>query len=218
MPLNKALLALTVCLFGSFGIANRLGVLERQPLSMCRQIVTTPDGRVEMGLNIAPRNHREAALSIGLALFVILELTIFIGVLNNTAMDLLVKPVAAILHVIRTQAGKVMAALDKDDVSHCSPLFCNHPGLMIYQGPSCTSFRRRPGMAVMQRISTSSHVVQTHHLDGGSPGNALLSTDCLSPSRRKWAKGRLLLRSYGASCGLKHDVMLRRGGTTMSWG
>ncbi len=32
-------------------------------------------------------------------------------------MDLLVKPMAGILHVIRTQAGKVMAALDKDDVS-----------------------------------------------------------------------------------------------------
>ena len=54
---------------------------------------------------------------IGLALFVILELTVFIGVLNNTAMDLLVKPVAGILHVIRTKAGKVMAALDQDDVS-----------------------------------------------------------------------------------------------------
>ena len=84
---------------------------------MHRQVVTTAGGQASIQLNIAPRNHREAALSIGLALFVILELTIFIGVLNNTAMDLLVKPLAAILHVIRTQAGKVMAALDKDDVS-----------------------------------------------------------------------------------------------------
>ncbi len=79
--------------------------------------MTTADGQTRIQLNIAPRNHREAALSIGLALFVILELTVFIGVLNNTAMDLLVKPLAAILHVIRTQAGKVMAALDNDDVS-----------------------------------------------------------------------------------------------------
>ncbi len=84
---------------------------------MRRQVVTTSGGQTSIQLNIAPRNHREAALSIGLALFVILELTIFIGVLINTAMDLLVKPLAAILHVIRTQAGKVMAALDKDDVS-----------------------------------------------------------------------------------------------------
>ena len=105
-----------------------------------------------MGLNIAPRNHREAALSIGLALFVILELTIFIGVLNNTAMDLLVKPVAAILHVIRTQAGKVMAALDKDDVSHRSPLFCRHPCLLLHQRPSCTFLRCRPATAVMRRM------------------------------------------------------------------
>lgn len=80
------------------------------------------DGRqVRLDLNIAPRNHREAALSIGLALFVITELTVFIGVLNATAMDLLVKPMAAILHVIRTQAGKVMAALDQDDVSPALP-------------------------------------------------------------------------------------------------
>ena len=93
-------------------------------LCIHRQVVTTPDGEVEMGLNIAPQNHREAALAVGLALFVILELTVFIGVLNNTAMDLLVKPVAAILHVIRTQAGKVMAALDRDDVSHHSPMLC----------------------------------------------------------------------------------------------
>ena len=120
--------------------------------------MTTPDGQVEMGLNIAPRNHREAALSIGLALFVILELTVFIGVLNNTAMDLLVKPVAAILHVIRTQAGKVMAALDKDDVSHCSPLFCKHPGLLTYQGPSCTGVRCRPDITVMRGMGTASHV------------------------------------------------------------
>ena len=47
----------------------------------------------------------------------------FIGLLNNTAMDLLVKPMAGILHVIRTQAGKVMAALDKDDVSGLLTLF-----------------------------------------------------------------------------------------------
>ena len=51
----------------------------------------------------------------------------FIGVLNNTAMDLLVKPVAGILHVIRTQAGKVMAALDKDDVSSLGTLFGHLP-------------------------------------------------------------------------------------------
>ena len=83
--------------------------------------MTTADGQASIQLNIAPRNHREAALSIGLALFVILELTIFIGILNNTAMDLLVKPLAAILHVIRTQAGKVMAALDTDDVRLLNP-------------------------------------------------------------------------------------------------
>ena len=126
---------------------------------MCRQIVTTPDGQVEMGLNIAPRNHREAALSIGLALFVILELTVFIGVLNNTAMDLLVKPVAAILHVIRTQAGKVMAALDKDDVSHCShPRVCKRPGLMIYWDPSRASSGCRPAIAGMRGLGAAYHV------------------------------------------------------------
>lgn len=155
---NEALLPLNVTLYGGLGIAYDRGVLENQLPFMCRQIVMTPDGRVEMGLNIAPRNHREAALSIGLALFVILELTVFIGVLNNTAMDLLVKPVAAILHVIRTQAGKVMAALDKDDVSHCSPLFCKHPGLLTYQGPSCTGVRCRPYITVMRGMGTASHI------------------------------------------------------------
>lgn len=83
---------------------------------LCRQVTTTPDGLVRLEVNIAARNHREAALSIALALFVIIELTIFISVLNNTAMDLLVKPVAHILHVIKTQAQKVMAALDQDEV------------------------------------------------------------------------------------------------------
>ncbi|KAK9915025.1 hypothetical protein WJX75_003738 [Coccomyxa subellipsoidea] len=80
-----------------------------------RQLTTSTDGLVTIEVNIAPRNHREAALSIALALFVIIELMVFISVLNNTAMDLLVKPVAHILHVIRTQAQKVMAALDTDE-------------------------------------------------------------------------------------------------------
>lgn len=82
----------------------------------------SPDGSVTVEVNIAARNHREAALSIALALFVIIELTVFISVLNNTAMDLLVKPMAHILHVIRTQAQKVMAALDKDEVTPYPPL------------------------------------------------------------------------------------------------
>ena len=96
---------------------------------ICRQTVSTSNVQVKLELNIAPRNHRAAALSIGLALFVILELTVFIGVLNNTAMDLLVKPMAAILHVIRTQAGKVMAALGKDEVGLTAPstAFSSYP-------------------------------------------------------------------------------------------
>ncbi len=89
-----------------------------------RQLTRSSDGLVTIEVNIAPRNHREAALSIALALFVIIELMVFISVLNNTAMDLLVKPVAHILHVIRTQAQKVMAALDTDEVSPpCPTLF-----------------------------------------------------------------------------------------------
>jgi hypothetical protein len=79
-----------------------------------REVTTASDGQVSIEVNIAAANHREAALSIALALFVIIELTIFISVLNDTAMDLLVKPVAHILHIIRTQAQRVMAALDKD--------------------------------------------------------------------------------------------------------
>lgn len=89
--------------------------LEEESLGF-RQVTRTSDGLVTIEVNIAARNHREAALSIGLALFVIIELMVFISVLNNTAMDLLVKPVAHILHVIRTQAQKVMAALDTDEV------------------------------------------------------------------------------------------------------
>ncbi len=89
--------------------------MEEESLGF-RQVTRTSDGLVTIEVNIAARNHREAALSIGLALFVIIELMVFISVLNNTAMDLLVKPVAHILHVIRTQAQKVMAALDTDEV------------------------------------------------------------------------------------------------------
>ena len=55
-----------------------------------RQVITAVGGAVVVGVNIAARNRREAELSIALALFVILELTVFISVLNNTAMDLLV--------------------------------------------------------------------------------------------------------------------------------
>lgn len=55
-----------------------------------RQVITAAGGAVVVGVNIAARNRREAELSIALALFVILELTVFISVLNNTAMDLLV--------------------------------------------------------------------------------------------------------------------------------
>ena len=73
-------------------------------------------GAVLIQINIAARNRREAQLSAALALFVILELAVFISVLNRTAVDLLVKPVAGILHVIRTQAQRVMAAFDKDEV------------------------------------------------------------------------------------------------------
>ena len=73
-------------------------------------------GAVVIALNIAARNRREAQLSAALALFVMAELAVFISVLNRTAVDLLVKPVAGILHVIRTQAQKVMAAFDKDEV------------------------------------------------------------------------------------------------------
>jgi hypothetical protein len=102
----------------------------------CRQVTTSTDGLVTIEVNIAPRNHREAALSIALALFVIIELMVFISVLNNTAMDLLVKPVAHILHVIRTQAQKVMAALDTDEVC----LLASRLILSLY---NCTSFLYR---------------------------------------------------------------------------
>ena len=146
--------------------------------------MTAPGRQVEMGLNVAPRNHREAALSIGLALFVILELTVFIGVLNNTAMDLLVKPVAAILHVIRTQAGKVMAALDKDDVSHESPLVLLRPlshepleaELHVFWARTCYFYTAGIGHCVIQFMYE-----QTHLLSRLLSGNALASVSSSKP-------------------------------------
>ena len=55
---------------------------------------------------------------------------------------------------------------------------------------------------------------QTHQSHQSAPGNSLPSTVCLPTS----AIGQKAGDSYGAGCGHKHDVMLRRGGTTMSWG
>jgi hypothetical protein len=62
-------------------------------------------GAVVVDVNIAARNRREAELSIALALFVILELTVFISVLNNTAMDLLVRRAAPDLAALHSPAG-----------------------------------------------------------------------------------------------------------------
>lgn len=60
--------------------------------------------------------HTQAWLSILLAVFVIAELTIFIGVLNETAMTLLVAPLARILTVLRTQAARVMKSMERSEV------------------------------------------------------------------------------------------------------
>lgn len=128
------MLALSACLcFFSSDLAAKTRNYDQGSLLRCRQVTTSTDGLVTIEVNIAPRNHREAALSIALALFVIIELMVFISVLNNTAMDLLVKPVAHILHVIRTQAQKVMAALDTDEVC----LLASRLILSLY---NCTSF------------------------------------------------------------------------------
>jgi len=57
----------------------------------------------------------QAWLSILLAVFVIAELTIFIGVLNETAVTLLVAPLARILTVLRTQAARVMKSMERNE-------------------------------------------------------------------------------------------------------
>ena len=60
--------------------------------------------------------YTQAWLSILLAVFVIAELTIFIGVLNETAVTLLVAPLARILTVLRTQAARVMKSMERTEV------------------------------------------------------------------------------------------------------
>ena len=62
----------------------------------------------------------QAWLSILLAVFVIAELTIFIGVLNETAVTLLVAPLARILTVLRTQAARVMKSMERSEARGCS--------------------------------------------------------------------------------------------------
>jgi hypothetical protein len=65
----------------------------------------------------------QAWLSILLAIFVIAELTLFIGVLNETAVTLLVAPLARILTVLRTQAARVMQSMERIEARPraCSP-------------------------------------------------------------------------------------------------
>ena len=75
-----------------------------------RQTVTAAGGAVTVDVNIAARNKREAELSIALALFVILELTVFISVLNNTAMELLVST-EGLQRVSARPAGVTLATL-----------------------------------------------------------------------------------------------------------
>jgi len=66
----------------------------------------------------------QAWLSILLAMFVIAELTLFIGVLNETAVTLLVAPLARILTVLRTQAARVMQSMER---SEARPHACSRP-------------------------------------------------------------------------------------------
>ena len=104
-------------------------------------------GAVAIEINVAARNRRGAQLSAALALFVIVELAVFISVLNRTAVDLLVKPVAGILHVIRTQAQRVMAAFDKDEVRACLRALCGMLCTMLcHEGVACRMVWRTPSV------------------------------------------------------------------------
>ena len=68
-----------------------------------------------MASRVRVAGRAQAWLSILLAIFVIAELTLFIGVLNETAVTLLVAPLARILTVLRTQAARVMQSMERSE-------------------------------------------------------------------------------------------------------
>ncbi|KAK9831398.1 hypothetical protein WJX81_001157 [Elliptochloris bilobata] len=91
------------------------GSAKHRPRWQDLQWVASKDGLVRIEMNIEAQTRGQAWLSILLAVFVIAELTVFIGVLNETAVALLVAPLARILTVLRTQAARVMKSMERSE-------------------------------------------------------------------------------------------------------
>ncbi|KAK9829381.1 hypothetical protein WJX72_005491 [[Myrmecia] bisecta] len=77
-----------------------------------RLTVFSANQQVSLVLNAQKHNHEVAYLNILLALFVVFELGVFIAVLNNTALTMLVKPLERIVDLLRTNAKRVLSALE----------------------------------------------------------------------------------------------------------
>ena len=100
----------------------------------CRERTVSESGDVVLDMNVATRNRANAFLAICLAIFLIAELSVFIAIVNRTAVRLLLGPVNRILALLRTNAAKILQALDKDQVSRIVMLTARHTLMSCMQG------------------------------------------------------------------------------------
>lgn len=73
------------------------------------------DKTIEMSLDVSAKNQEEAILNILLVVFVVIELILFITLLNQTTNSLVVKPLERIFTIIRINATQIVGALDIED-------------------------------------------------------------------------------------------------------
>ena len=130
----------------------------------CRERTVSQNGQVILDMNVAGRNHGTAYLTICLAIFLIVELSVFSLVLKRTAAQLLLQPVNRILALLQGNAAKVVQSLDKDQARQLgcgrasgtlfplqsSPTFC----IPAAMASACNDGRMIKLVAMMIMIST----------------------------------------------------------------
>ena len=87
---------------------------------ICRAWYTSDDGQVALLMNLTNPSQHGAWLNILLAVFIILELGIFIAWLNYITVQMLVQPLTRILATLRKNARHVLNSVESEVHCHMS--------------------------------------------------------------------------------------------------